>query len=186
MHRCHCVYVGDRGLTCGNRFWLSPINKNMLSSFHLPARDMHPQWIKSPGQAATPRLLGSTQKRKVHRPSDHTKVVPAAPKLSSPPQPGKQTLKGQGDPDKLQTYWDVFTFQPVRLTLTVIRSQTGGETVNSLPVIVVAPRPQAWSTCRVCARTYPVRGGDTLGDLLSILAPLKVLKNQTRSWKGLT
>lgn len=35
------------------------------------------------------------------------------------------------------------SFQPTRLVLTVISSQTGGETVNRLRVIAAAPRPQA-------------------------------------------
>lgn len=35
------------------------------------------------------------------------------------------------------------SFQPTRLLLIVISSQTGGETVNRLRVIAVAPRPQA-------------------------------------------
>lgn len=38
------------------------------------------------------------------------------------------------------------SFQPTRLVLTVISSQTGGETVNRLRVIAAAPRPQATGT----------------------------------------
>ena len=47
------------------------------------------------------------------------------------------------------------SFQPTRLVLTVISSQTGAETVNRLRVIAAAPRPQATGTRQCVSRLSP-------------------------------
>lgn len=82
------------------------------------------------------------------------KAPPArtAARLSCP-TPWEQTLVGLQTQTCCRHTAICSSFQPTRLVLTVISSQTGGETVNRLGVIAAAPHPQAREPGGECVRS---------------------------------